>query len=246
MQEVFAAKTFVNANYAAVISNASYTRGAKELAEKTGVLLLHYSDLRQANMLFGFSVDGVPVLQYKDGVTPPDVERARRYVTFCLIATLPLFLMGLGFDLAHKGHSSSQNTTSTITATGSAEGGPASPHDLRIDTVKPASGGGGPSSVPSAPSGKETPLKETTPSMPPPLSPESKPSEIRQITRSAPLPPELNQTFREMIIRSGRPCVIITDHIWITAAHVSLMCDRKSRVAFVQEPQGWRFARPGE
>ena len=170
------------------------------------------------------------------------MERARRYVILCLVVTLPLFLMGLGFDLAHKGHSSSQNTTSTIAATGSAEGVPASRHDLAIDTVKPASGGDELSSVPPpAPLGKEITLD-----MPPSLSPEPKPSEIRQIPRSAPLSPELNQTFRDMIIRSGRPCAIITDHVWITAAHVSLMCDRKSRVAFVQEPQGWRFARPGE
>ena len=49
-----------------------------------------------------------------------------------------------------------------------------------------------------------------------------------------------------MIIRGGRPCAMVTDHIWINASHVSLMCDRKLRVAFVQEPQGWRFARAGE
>ncbi len=49
-----------------------------------------------------------------------------------------------------------------------------------------------------------------------------------------------------MIIRSGRPCAMITDHVWVSVAHISLMCDRKVRVAFVQEPQGWRFARPNE
>jgi hypothetical protein len=61
VQEVFAAKTFLTANFAAVVSNASYSRGAKELVAKTGVLLLHYSQLPQANLLFGFPVDGVAI-----------------------------------------------------------------------------------------------------------------------------------------------------------------------------------------
>ncbi len=73
VQEVIAAKAFVNADFAAVVSNTSYTRHAKELAERTGVSLLHYSELRQANILFGFPIDGVPALQYQGGVTPPDV-----------------------------------------------------------------------------------------------------------------------------------------------------------------------------
>jgi len=45
---------------------------------------------------------------------------------------------------------------------------------------------------------------------------------------------------------AGRSCEAITDHVWVNPAHVSLMCDRKLRVAFIQGPKGWRLARPGE
>lgn len=102
VQEVFAAKTHLSANFAAVVSNCSYTRSAKELAVTTGVLLLDYSQLREANLLFGFPGDGVPPLQYQSGVTPSDVTRARRYVMFCVIAFLPVLLIGLGVDAAHN------------------------------------------------------------------------------------------------------------------------------------------------
>jgi Restriction endonuclease len=252
VQEVFAAQTFLSANFAAVVSNSSYTRSAKELAVKTGVLLLDYSQLRQANLLFGFPNDGVPPLQYRNGVTPSDVERARRYVMLCVMASLPVFLFGLGLDLAHDNQSGSRASASTIAATSS-------------DTAKPTGEGDELSPIP-PPASLE---KQTTEYTPPPVitdedernwhlsterttpasnlsSIEPQPAELRTIARAAGLPAGLNQTFRDMVIRSGRPCAMITDHVWVNAAHVSLMCDRRLRVAFVQEPQGWRFARPGE
>ncbi len=241
VQEVFAAKDFSNSNFAAVVSNASYSRGARELALKTGVLLLHYSELRQANLLFGFPADGAPPLQYKLGVTPAEVKRAEHYVTFCLIASLPVFLIGLGLDAAHNSQSSMQ--TSTMVPTGLPDKDPASAHDL-APAVQPVRDSDELSPVP-----PPTPLgNKTIEYAPPPLpaTVEPKPAQLPTIGRAAPLPPELNQTFRDMIVRSGRSCVLITGHVWVNLAHVSLMCDRKLRVAFVQGPQGWRFARPGE
>jgi hypothetical protein len=117
VQEVFAAKTHLSANFAAVVSNRSYTRSAKELAVTTGVLLLDYSQLREANLLFGFPGDGIPPLQYQGGVTPSDVTRARRYVMSCVIGFVPVFLTGLGFDAAHNNRSGLRTATSTIDAT---------------------------------------------------------------------------------------------------------------------------------
>jgi HJR/Mrr/RecB family endonuclease len=260
VQEVFAAKTHLSANFAAVVSNRLYTRSAKELAVTTGVLLLDYSQLREANLLFGFPGDGVPPLRYQSGVTPSDVKQARRYVIFCVIASLPVFLIGLGFDAAKNDQSSSRTSTSTIDATRSRDGALASARDLTGDTVKPAREGDELSPVP-PPVSLGTPLPVITnenkrnwhlstesTATSSDLSPtEAKPAELpTTIARAASLPAGLNQTFRDMVIRSGRPCAIITDHVWVSAAHVSLMCDRKLRVAFVQEPQGWRFARAGE
>jgi len=49
VQEIIAGKKFVQADIAAVVSNSRYTSSAKQLANVTGVHLLHYSELRQFN-----------------------------------------------------------------------------------------------------------------------------------------------------------------------------------------------------
>jgi hypothetical protein len=63
---------------------------------------------------------------------------------------------------------------------------------------------------------------------------------------SSRLSAQLNDTFRGMIERTGRRCNVITDHVWVTPEHISAMCDRRVRAAFIHEPDGWRFGRPGE
>jgi len=45
VQEVFAAKGYYDANVAAVVTNQTYTKSAKKLAHKLGVLLLHHDEL---------------------------------------------------------------------------------------------------------------------------------------------------------------------------------------------------------
>ena len=45
VQEVFAGKTFEDADVAAVVSNSGYTNSAKTLANKNKILLLHHSEL---------------------------------------------------------------------------------------------------------------------------------------------------------------------------------------------------------
>jgi hypothetical protein len=60
------------------------------------------------------------------------------------------------------------------------------------------------------------------------------------------LPATLNDKFRSMIQRTGKRCNAITDHVWVTTEHISVMCDRRLREAFVHEADGWRFGRPGE
>ncbi len=46
VQEIIAGKQYIRADIAAVISNARYTASAKQLADSTGVHLLHYSELK--------------------------------------------------------------------------------------------------------------------------------------------------------------------------------------------------------
>jgi hypothetical protein len=56
----------------------------------------------------------------------------------------------------------------------------------------------------------------------------------------------LNDAFRGMIQKTGKRCNAITDHMWVTTEHVSIMCDRRLRAAFIHESDGWRLGRPGE
>lgn len=51
VQEAHAGRGYANADIAAVVSNRGYTRQARELAERTGVLLLHFTDLRNIDSL---------------------------------------------------------------------------------------------------------------------------------------------------------------------------------------------------
>jgi hypothetical protein len=55
------------------------------------------------------------------------------------------------------------------------------------------------------------------------------------------LPATLNDTFRGLIYRTGKRCNAITDHVWVTPEHISIMCDRRLRAAFIHEGDGWRF-----
>jgi HJR/Mrr/RecB family endonuclease len=51
VQEVAAARAHERADYAAVVSNNTYTPAAKQLAASNGVLLLHHSDLQALDHL---------------------------------------------------------------------------------------------------------------------------------------------------------------------------------------------------
>ena len=47
VQEVNAGKIFEQAQIACVVTNSTYTKSARQLAQATGVLLLHHDDLPQ-------------------------------------------------------------------------------------------------------------------------------------------------------------------------------------------------------
>jgi hypothetical protein len=72
------------------------------------------------------------------------------------------------------------------------------------------------------------------------------PAVVEQPTTQLGLPGALNDTFRGMIQNKGKHCDAITDHVWITPEHISIMCDRRLRAAFLRDADGWRFGRPGE
>jgi len=56
VQEVNAAKAYYRAHYSAVVTNAGYTRSAKQLAKTTGVMLLHHSDLVRLDDFLAYRV----------------------------------------------------------------------------------------------------------------------------------------------------------------------------------------------
>lgn len=52
VQEAIAGQAFMGATHAAVVSNQTYTRAARDLAGRTRVMLLSADDLTRANRLF--------------------------------------------------------------------------------------------------------------------------------------------------------------------------------------------------
>ena len=51
VQEAFAGRSFENADYAAVVTNAEFTRSARQLADTTHVILLHHDELSKLELL---------------------------------------------------------------------------------------------------------------------------------------------------------------------------------------------------
>lgn len=98
VQEAFAAKTFANAQYAAVVTNSTFTPSARALSESTGVLLLHFTDLARPNRLFNLpdvtsshrpsDVTDAQILDLRNtGLNPTYVK------AFCIA-----FVVALGLD----------------------------------------------------------------------------------------------------------------------------------------------------
>ena len=50
VQEAHAGKGYINADAAAVVTNASFTRSAYELAQSVGIQLLHHEELDKLNV----------------------------------------------------------------------------------------------------------------------------------------------------------------------------------------------------
>ena len=81
--------------------------------------------------------------------------------------------------------------------------------------------------------------------------PETRPSLRARNWAGEPTPPDilpgfLNEMFRKMVEKTGKRCKAITDHVWVTPEHISLMCDRRIRAAFIHEENGCRLGNPGE
>jgi hypothetical protein len=56
VQEAHTGRAFAGADVAAVVSNMTYTPSAIKLAQSTGVVLLHFTDLGRADEIFGINV----------------------------------------------------------------------------------------------------------------------------------------------------------------------------------------------
>lgn len=63
VQEAYAARAHARATAAAVVSNQSFTRSAHELAATTGVLLLHFTELRNIEARLGLSAPNRPLVR---------------------------------------------------------------------------------------------------------------------------------------------------------------------------------------
>jgi HJR/Mrr/RecB family endonuclease len=66
VQEAFAGKSFEGADYAAVVTNAEFTRSARQLADTTHVILLHHDELSKLELQI-FGTVGTNAAAAKDG-----------------------------------------------------------------------------------------------------------------------------------------------------------------------------------
>lgn len=78
VQEVIAGKAFEQAHVAAVVSNATYTPSAKQLASTTGVHLLHFSGLQQFAERLGLVEESQPV---QEAMKPEKTKSSKEEVT---------------------------------------------------------------------------------------------------------------------------------------------------------------------
>ena len=135
VQEAFAAKSFVGAQFAAVVTNASYTTSARQLAASTGVLLLHFTDLARPSRHFGLA--DRPSSHRPSQVTAAKVERLRRQrvgVPYALTACA-VMLVTFSFDAQKvappaKTVASALQPSPAVVAT-AASGEPAAHHPKR-------------------------------------------------------------------------------------------------------------------
>lgn len=99
VQEAYAAKTHVAAQYAAVVTNSRYTMSARNLAKTTGVLLLHFTDLKRPNRFFGLT--DAPSLHLPCNVTEAQISalRTSRLKPFVVFGAAALFAATLIHDL---------------------------------------------------------------------------------------------------------------------------------------------------
>lgn len=78
VQQVIAGRAYAAAQYAAVVSNAPFSKAARQLADRTGVLLLHHSDLRRVNELIGLPNPSSPDLDQVIGRLTWRITRTER------------------------------------------------------------------------------------------------------------------------------------------------------------------------
>lgn len=71
VQEVIAARAYQQATAAAVVSNQTYTPAARELAERAGIFLLHFTELRNVDRLLGLP-------EYSQEAAGPEKDEALR------------------------------------------------------------------------------------------------------------------------------------------------------------------------
>ena len=100
VQEVIAGQAFVSARHAAVVTNAGFSSSAKELAARTGVHLLHYSELRTINARLGLSLSPLPDLTGEVQILAAKVEANRRLSKKANRTTLAIVSVAIILDLA--------------------------------------------------------------------------------------------------------------------------------------------------
>lgn len=103
VQEALSGKVFYDAEYGIVVSNAEFSPSARQLAAKTGIALMHFTDLRYVNRHFGFGDAGEPASDAVVRRLEHKLETRRHWLALSVLMSATAVAISLTHDLTPTG-----------------------------------------------------------------------------------------------------------------------------------------------
>lgn len=103
VQEALSGKAFYDAQHGIVVSNAEFSAAARQLAAKTGIALMHFTDLRHVNRHFGLGDPGEPAADATVRRLQHRIETRRHWLALSVLMGATAVAISLTHDLTAAG-----------------------------------------------------------------------------------------------------------------------------------------------
>lgn len=100
VQEVLSGKAFYDAQHGIVVSNAEFSPAARQLAAKTGIALMHFTDLRSINRHFKLDDPGRPASNATMRRLEHRIETRRHWLALSMLMGTAAVAISLTRDLS--------------------------------------------------------------------------------------------------------------------------------------------------